>query len=48
MLDFKGKAKWDAWAKIKGKSSADAQAEYITLAKTLLTKYKCEKLIVGF
>ncbi len=48
MLDFKGKAKWDAWAKLKGKSKADCQNEYIALAKVLLTKYKCEKLIVGF
>ena len=25
MLDFKGKAKWDAWDKLKGKSKEDAQ-----------------------
>lgn len=45
MLDFKGKAKWEAWGKQKGKKSADAQQEYVQLAKTLLTKYKLEKLI---
>jgi len=48
MLDFKGKAKWDAWKKLNGKSKADAQAEYIALAKSLLTKYKLEKLIKDF
>ena len=48
MLDFKGKAKWDAWAKLKGKSQADAQAEYIALAKVLLKKYNCEDMIQGF
>ena len=26
MLDFKGKAKWDAWEKLKGKAKEDAQA----------------------
>ena len=26
MLDFKGKAKWDAWEKVKGKSKEDAEA----------------------
>ena len=45
MLDFKGKAKWDAWEKLKGKSTADAQQEYIALAKTLLAKYNLQKLI---
>jgi diazepam-binding inhibitor (GABA receptor modulating acyl-CoA-binding protein) len=28
-LDFKGKAKWDAWNKIKDKSKSDAEKEYI-------------------
>ena len=45
MLDFKGKAKWEAWGKQKGKSQADAQAEYVALAKTLLEKYNLQKLI---
>jgi diazepam-binding inhibitor (GABA receptor modulating acyl-CoA-binding protein) len=39
MLDFKGKAKWEAWNKVKGKSKEQAQAEYVELARTLLTKY---------
>ena len=48
MLDFKGKAKWEAWNKLKGKSQAEAQEEYKALAKTLLTKYECADLIVGW
>jgi len=39
MLDFTGKAKWDAWEKEKGKSNADAMTEYITLVEELKTKY---------
>jgi acyl-CoA-binding protein len=39
MLDFKGKAKWEAWNKLKGKSKEKAQTEYIELARTLLAKY---------
>jgi diazepam-binding inhibitor (GABA receptor modulating acyl-CoA-binding protein) len=39
MLDFKGKAKWEAWNKLKGKSKEQAQTEYIELARTLLAKY---------
>lgn len=39
MLDFKGKAKWEAWNKVKGKSKEQAQAEYIELARNLLAKY---------
>ena len=45
MLDLKGKAKWEAWEKQKGKSKEAAQAEYIALAKTLLEKYNLQKLI---
>lgn len=45
MLDFKGKAKWGAWDKLKGKSKEEAQAEYISLAKSLLEKYNLQKLI---
>ena len=29
MLDLKGKAKWDAWNGIKGKSQTDAKKEYV-------------------
>ena len=39
MLDFTGKAKWEAWNKLKGKSKEQAQAEYVELARSLLTKY---------
>lgn len=40
MLDLKGKAKWEAWNKLKGKSKETAQKEYVELARNLLTKYK--------
>jgi len=40
MLDLKGKAKWDAWDAVKGKSKADAQAAYIELVKELEKSYK--------
>ena len=36
MLDFKGKAKWDAWAAKKGVSQDDAKREYIDLVKVFL------------
>ncbi|CAE6413005.1 hypothetical protein ACGC1H_002936 [Rhizoctonia solani] len=29
MLDFTGKAKWDAWNSVKGVSKEDAQNEYV-------------------
>ena len=29
MFDFAGKAKWDAWDALKGKSQEDAMTEYI-------------------
>ena len=29
MFDLKGKAKWDAWDKVKGKSADEAMAAYI-------------------
>lgn len=35
MLDFKGKAKWDAWNALKGKSKEDAENEYIAFVKKL-------------
>jgi diazepam-binding inhibitor (GABA receptor modulating acyl-CoA-binding protein) len=35
MLDFKGKAKWEAWTKNKGMSKADAQSKYVELVRTL-------------
>ena len=39
MLDFAGKAKWDAWNAKKGMSSADAEAAYIKNVAELKTKY---------
>ena len=33
MLDFKGKAKWDAWEAKKGMSSDDAKEAYVNLVK---------------
>ena len=35
MLDFKGKAKWDAWSSIKGMSKEDAEAKYIAEVERL-------------
>ena len=39
MLDFTGKAKWDAWDGRKGTSKEDAEAEYITTVEELKAKY---------
>ncbi len=36
MLDVKGRAKYDAWAKLKGKSKEDAMTEYIAFVAELL------------
>ena len=33
--DFEGRAKFDAWNKIKGKSTAEAKQEYISLVEKL-------------
>ena len=35
MLDFKGKAKWDAWEKVKGMGQDDAKTAYVALVKEL-------------
>lgn len=35
MLDFKGKAKWDAWDSKKGLSNEDAQKAYIELLEEI-------------
>ena len=35
MLDFKGKAKWDAWEKCKGTSKEDAMQKYIDVVERL-------------
>lgn len=36
MLDFKGKAKWDAWNGVKGKSKEDARKEYVQFVMKFL------------
>merc|ERR1712004_936749 len=40
MLDFKGKAKWDAWDGRKGMSKEDAENEYKTYVDTMIEKYQ--------
>lgn len=35
MLDFKGKAKWNAWKKQSGKGKAHAKTEYIAFVNQL-------------
>ncbi|XP_070565494.1 acyl-CoA-binding protein-like isoform X1 [Ptychodera flava] len=42
MLDFKGKAKWDAWDAKKGTSQADAEQKYIAKVEELKGKYGME------
>ncbi len=37
-FDFKGAAKYDAWAKEQGKSKEEAKQEYIELVNSLLSK----------
>lgn len=39
MLDLKGKAKWEAWNKLAGKSQEAAKEEYIALANKLAASY---------
>ncbi|XP_009471817.1 PREDICTED: acyl-CoA-binding protein [Nipponia nippon] len=39
MLDFKGKAKWDAWNALKGMSKEDAMKAYIEKVEELKGKY---------
>lgn len=40
MLDFKGKAKWQAWVDKKGMTKEAAQQAYVDLAAELAAKYK--------
>jgi diazepam-binding inhibitor (GABA receptor modulator, acyl-CoA-binding protein) len=35
MLDFVGRAKWDAWSQLKGESAAAAQQRYVELVRSL-------------
>ena len=39
MLDFKGKAKWDAWEGKKGMEQTDAMEKYIAFAAQLKQKH---------
>jgi diazepam-binding inhibitor (GABA receptor modulator, acyl-CoA-binding protein) len=39
MLDFKGRAKYDAWAAKKGRSSDAAMQSYVVLVEQLTRKY---------
>lgn len=36
MTDFKGRAKYDAWASLSGVSNEKAQQEYISLVESLM------------
>jgi len=40
MLDFKGRAKYDAWAKKRGTAGDAAKTAYVTLVSRLETKYR--------
>lgn len=39
MLDFQGKAKWDAWNGVKGTSKEDAESQYVDHVEMLKEKY---------
>ena len=39
MLDFKGKAKWDAWNAKSGTSKDEAKEAYVQLAEKMIDKY---------
>ena len=39
MMDFKGKAKWDAWKSREGMSKEDAMTAYVALVASLKEKY---------
>jgi len=39
MLDFAGKAKWDAWSGNKGMAKEKAETDYTEVATGLITKY---------
>lgn len=39
MLDFKGKAKWDAWSGKKGMTQDKAKEEYVAFAKSMMEKH---------
>merc|ERR1712215_571663 len=39
MMDFKGKAKWDAWSSKKGMGQEEAKQKYIEYANTMKEKH---------
>jgi len=39
MLDFKGRAKFDAWSARKGLAKEDAKTAYVDLVQKLVAKY---------
>ena len=39
MLDFKGKAKWDAWNSNKGMAKEEAEKNYIAKVNSLVDQY---------
>jgi diazepam-binding inhibitor (GABA receptor modulating acyl-CoA-binding protein) len=39
VFDVKGRAKFDAWSKLKGVSQERAQADYVTLAERLVREF---------
>ncbi|KAG5178386.1 acyl-CoA-binding protein [Tribonema minus] len=38
MFDLQGKAKWDAWDALKGKTKEEAMAEYIAQVESIMAK----------
>lgn len=38
-FDLEGKAKWDAWSKVKGATLYDAQVNYINIVNNVIKKY---------
>jgi diazepam-binding inhibitor (GABA receptor modulating acyl-CoA-binding protein) len=40
MLDFKGRAKYDAWTKKRGTSGDSAKSAYVALVSRLEAKYR--------
>lgn len=42
-LNIKGVKKWEAWNKCKGKTTYEAEVEYIKIVNTLLKKYGLQK-----
>lgn len=40
MMDMVGRAKYDAWAKVKGTSKADAEKKYVDKVMALLKTHK--------